>query len=283
MTICVAIKVHDGLVFAADSTTTLATVGPDGRQIIHNTYVNANKVFNLLKGKPVVSMTSGIGNFGNRSISKISKEIRMSLSVADNPLYVDPNEFTIQEISEKARTYILDLYLQLENELRPQGDHVFDYWIGGFGSENHLAELWKVQIINGLCDEPKLILGPEVCDIAWGGQPEAINRLVLGYGQKMPDILKSAGVSDEDLPQLMGLIARNSVAPILSPAMPIQDAIDLSAFLVDATKQYVKFCVGADTVGGETDIAAVTKHEGFKWIRRKHYYPTELNRETDHD
>ncbi len=40
---------------------------------------------------------------------------------------------------------------------------------------------------------------------------------------------------------------------------------------------------GADIVGGETDIATVTKHEGFKWIRRKHYYPPELNlMETDH-
>lgn len=39
----------------------------------------------------------------------------------------------------------------------------------------------------------------------------------------------------------------------------------------------------AVTVGGELDVATVTKHEGFKWINRKHYYSRELNPlETDH-
>ena len=65
--------------------------------------------------------------------------------------------------------------------------------------------------------------------------------------------------------------------------MPIQDAINLADFLVDVTKRYFAFHPGADIVGGSTDIATVTRHEGFKWIKRKHYYPADLNpRETDH-
>tara|TARA_Y100000296_G_C4993570_1_gene166619 strand:- start:257 stop:400 length:144 start_codon:yes stop_codon:yes gene_type:complete len=27
--------------------------------------------------------------------------------------------------------------------------------------------------------------------------------------------------------------------------------------------------------------AAITKHEGFKWIQRKHYYDTNLNQSTE--
>ena len=65
--------------------------------------------------------------------------------------------------------------------------------------------------------------------------------------------------------------------------MPVQDAIDLADFLADLTKRYVAFMPLADTVGGDTDIATFTKHEGFKWIRWKHYYSQHLNRrETDH-
>ena len=65
--------------------------------------------------------------------------------------------------------------------------------------------------------------------------------------------------------------------------MPVQDAIDLADFLVDMTTKYFAFLPGADIVAGDTDIATVTKHEGFKWIRRKHYYPAHLNRRTtDH-
>ncbi|PPD15135.1 MAG: hypothetical protein CTY25_07615 [Methylobacterium sp.] len=65
--------------------------------------------------------------------------------------------------------------------------------------------------------------------------------------------------------------------------MPIQDAIELADFLVDVTKRYFRFKPGADTVGGDTDIAVVTRYERFKWIKRKHFYPAELNpRETGH-
>jgi hypothetical protein len=41
---------------------------------------------------------------------------------------------------------------------------------------------------------------------------------------------------------------------------------------------FVKFSVRrAKTVGGPIEIAAITKHEGFKWIERRHFYPPELN------
>jgi hypothetical protein len=67
------------------------------------------------------------------------------------------------------------------------------------------------------------------------------------------------------------------------PTMPMRDAIELADFLVDTTKGFFRFLPGADVVGGDTDIAAVTKYEGFKWIRRKHFYPAALNPlETDH-
>ena len=65
--------------------------------------------------------------------------------------------------------------------------------------------------------------------------------------------------------------------------MPTIDAIRLADFLVDVTKGYFSFAFGSDIVGGATDLATVTKWEGFKWIRRKHFYPVELNRkDLDH-
>lgn len=61
--------------------------------------------------------------------------------------------------------------------------------------------------------------------------------------------------------------------------MPIQDAIDLSEFLVNLTINYVRFNPGPGVVCGPTDIAAITKHEGFKWVKRKYYYSKQLNQE----
>ena len=64
---------------------------------------------------------------------------------------------------------------------------------------------------------------------------------------------------------------------IVSPAMPIQDAVELAQFLVYTTIQFVRFTPGNPTVGGPIDIATITKHEGFKWVARKHYYDHDLN------
>ena len=78
-------------------------------------------------------------------------------------------------------------------------------------------------------------------------------------------------------------IERQMVTPLVHPAMPVQDAIDLADFLVDLTKRYLVFLPGANVVEGKTDIATVTRHDGFKWIKRKLYYPFHLNpMETDH-
>lgn len=71
-------------------------------------------------------------------------------------------------------------------------------------------------------------------------------------------------------------------APIVFAPMPIQDAIDLGRFLVHAASMYSRFLPGPQVVGGPIEIAAITKHEQFKWISRKHYYDQSLNREPIH-
>jgi hypothetical protein len=60
------------------------------------------------------------------------------------------------------------------------------------------------------------------------------------------------------------------------PAMPMQDAIDLAEFLVDVAEKYARFAPGAPVVGGPIEIAAITKHEGFKWVKRKFYFDRSL-------
>ena len=91
--------------------------------------------------------------------------------------------------------------------------------------------------------------------------------------------LVQKGWSDQDISDLQ----RKIYMPLVHSSMPVQDAINLADFLVDVTKRYVSFLPLANVVGGDTDIATVTKYEGFKWIKRKHYYHEHLNRrDTDH-
>jgi hypothetical protein len=92
-----------------------------------------------------------------------------------------------------------------------------------------------------------------------------------------------AGMEEGAAIELGAFLRERLEVQMLSPTMPVKDAIDLADFLVETTKRFFRFLPGADIVGGDTDIAVVTRYEGFKWIRRKHFYPAALNpRETDH-
>ncbi|MCU0826359.1 MAG: hypothetical protein MUE52_02875 [Tabrizicola sp.] len=280
MTVCVALKVHDCIVFAADSATTLTGQDQTGAQLVVNIYDHANKVFNLHKRLPIAAMTAGIGNFGACSISTISKDLRALFTNGD-PDYALGADYTLEEVATKARKYLFEERFSKLTE-KPMG--TFQYWIGGYSAKQDLGEIWKLQINDGDCPPPHCEASKDVSNmISWGGQTEAINRILLGYGQGLPEALLSAGLPPDKLEACMRHVAARTQAGLANPAMPTRDAIDLAMFLADAQKQFVRFSIGSNTVGGELDVATVTKHEGFKWIKRKHYYSRDLNPlETDH-
>lgn len=276
MTICVAVKVHDCLVFAADSALSLVQGGATV-----NVYAHGNKVFNLVKGLPVCAMFCGMGNIGRSSISALAKDLRSQLSVAPTRGGIRRGNYTISEIAGRTKAFLFERYEALSE--KPADPHSLEFYVGGYSSDSDIAEVWKIVIANGECAGPaQQFEGLENAWVLWAGQPEALNRLILGYSQHLPDALLAGGLEPERLLPLMSKVRSEVGTPLASDPMPTGDAIALADFLVSVTKQYVHFLNGADTVGGDTDIATVTPHEGFRWIKRKHFYPRDLNLETDH-
>lgn len=290
MTICIAVGVHDGMVFAADSASTLSTVAPGGATSVLNVYMHGQKVFNLYKGKPIAAMTCGIGNFGPHSISSLAKELRFILTNGSSDEAINADNYSIHEIVEKTRKFLYDDKFA---RLSPRPNGHFEFWVAGYPSDMSQAfELWKIVFSEGQCQPPVKLTENGGGGIWWGGAIEPVTRLVLGFDDGMRrGICKASGVDPDNVPpeqaaklsHLIECVRNESQVYLHSPAMPMQDAIDLADFLAATAKQYWRFLPGADIVGGETDIATVTRYEGFKWIRRKHYYPRELNvLETDH-
>jgi hypothetical protein len=72
-------------------------------------------------------------------------------------------------------------------------------------------------------------------------------------------------------------VIKSLYVPLSLPAMPIQDAIDLARFLANTAAAFTQFSLRAATVGGPIEVAAITKHEGFKWITRKHFFDQRFN------
>lgn len=53
------------------------------------------------------------------------------------------------------------------------------------------------------------------------------------------------------------------------PLFTLQDAIDLSEYLITATSTFQRFANEVPTVGGEIDIALLTPFHDFQWMKRK--------------
>lgn len=107
MSIAVLIGVHDGVVLAADSASTLTfptppgVVLPPGQQgVVGNVYDNANKIFNLVKGQPIGCITFGSGNIGNSSIGTLIKDLRKKLTDTPEEMAFNAKQYTMEGIAK---------------------------------------------------------------------------------------------------------------------------------------------------------------------------------------
>jgi hypothetical protein len=288
MSIAVLIGVHDGLVLAADSASTLTVVTPQGPGAA-NVYDNANKIFNLIKGTSLGCATFGSGSIGSSSIGTLIKDFRKLLSVTKpeaNTFKFNIEKYTMEEVVS-----LLAGFLGTEcQKLKPAelaGINI-GILIGGYSSGESLGESWSVEIKQGVPEKPLQLRPRDQPGISWGGQGESIQRLVVGFSPRIFEILAKVSQPTKQaqkLAQELGpLLATNLQANMVFAPMPIQDAIDLGKFLVHVAIMFSRFLPGPQVVGGPIEVAAITKHEGFKWISRKHYFDQQFfeNREVVH-
>jgi hypothetical protein len=59
--------------------------------------------------------------------------------------------------------------------------------------------------------------------------------------------------------------------------MPKPDLAAFAESLVTVTSMMRKASIGPETVGGPIDVAIISRHEGFVWVKRKHYFDAKLN------
>lgn len=277
MTIAICVKVHNGVVLAADSASTLH--GPQG---VLNVYTTARKIFNLYKGLPIGLTTWGIGGIGHASISVLAKDLRKRF-MGDGPLHkeyqLDDKNYTMGQVADLTRKFFFEENYLNEFKDTPEGDKPFiGFKLAGYSAGEGLPEVWQIIIDKGNCPPPQLIRPKEEIGINWSGEPEAITRLIKGYSPRLADVLRDdLGVPFEQIAPAMQIIDSKLEAPLLYAPMPIQDAIDLAIYLVEVSIMFSRFMPGAPTVAGPIDVASITKHEGFKWVRRKFWYQAELN------
>jgi hypothetical protein len=289
MTIAVLMKVNDGLVFASDSAATVTQMLPTG-DVGVNVYNNANKIFNLRKGLPIGAMAAGLGNIGSDSISTLAKDLRQRFSgdsAGHQDWKLDEKSYSMDEVVQRVKAFFYDEHYQphmaaLPNAAAlPLGQTLFQLLVGGYDRPPGYPKTYAMTFTPSGCQGPTEVNPGEMCGVTCNGQTEAVIRLLTGVSPKMPQALTNLGVDQQLSTAYADAIRAQVQDPIVNSGMPIKDAIDLAEFLVQVTIGYVRFCPGHPTVGGPVEVAAVTRHEGFKWVQRKHYYDVKLNPVSD--
>jgi hypothetical protein len=266
MTIIVSVKINDGVVMASDSAATFGN-----GQIYHH----ADKIVNLVKGLPIGAMVTGNGGIGNESVSTLLKDLRRRLSDrAQTDWYLEAATYTMEQVAARVRRFLFE-----EKARQLEQDVWMQLRICGYSAGRPLAEIWEVLLAGQNCDAPKRVQHEHESGVLWDGEYQALDRLILGRAPEFPKFLTERGVQQDQVVDMDKAFCRRAYGTLALSAMPTQDAIDLARFLVETTIGFVRFhlTVQPKTVGGPVEIAAITKHEGFRWVQRKHFYPAELN------
>jgi hypothetical protein len=152
------------------------------------------------------------------------------------------------------------------------------YIVAGYSAGSDQPEVWKLEFQGACASPPTPTLEQSTGQHGFRAyaQPDAVDRLFDGYDKQLKGALLAA-IDSANHPDLIQLLENHHKAPV-HVAMPFPDAIALAKFMVETTSGYSHFLLGPDTVGGPVEVAGISLHEGFKWIARKHYFSTDLNK-----
>lgn len=266
MTICVSVRIPEGLVLAADSAVSLeGTITTDkGQQTgILQTFNFANKITRI-KDYPIGVMNWGLASISDRSIQSLLMEWEYDfLPMKDN------EKFTVRGVANKIKEFITERYDKAypPSENQPRlGFFIGGYSHGQFFSDQYQCRLPNQRDWNEV--RPNKPDGSPSFGANWFGQIDAISRLVHGFDSKGIEELVKRGADkdivqkwiDDHVPELQ----------LVFDGMPLQDAIDFANYAVQLTIGRFRFAVGAPLCGGDVDIAVITP-SAFQWAQRKQW------------
>jgi len=305
MSLAINVTTSSGIVLAADSRQSyrnmkgMARIGSD----------TASKLFQLNKrvGCAITGIAFFITESGLKSINSFVEEFkrieeveRMDVAELAEKLYkfLEKNynwKPLLENLKEKIKTDLMTKGFELIGDFTEEkgvlkfkfkdksgreqqgmgGVDRIDMLVAGFNHDG--SHQVFVGYIPGELQEQRnsKIKGKEF-GASWIGQIDVTSRIVLGWDGRifgLPFIqeqMKTLG-ENEIVRQLRGL-----EYVINWGTMTLQDAIDFSALMIKTTEAIQKFSDGIAMdpgdmpgVGGDIDIAVITRDKGFVWVKKK--------------
>lgn len=262
MTLVVSLRVPDGVVLAADSLQTTQAVIVPGLEEFKTTCPKCNeqitvKEIHMPPFQMPMSTSSyaqklfpfqkkfGVASFGSGIVN--NRTIYYHMKILDKSLF--ESEESVDSVSKAAGKILNYFDVELKKELKqrnldiasaPEEFYPFGFQIVGYEADDDISGK-TIEVLIGKDSRKKDIAG--------------IGCTVSGDRQVVTKLWE---LREED-PRLATDYGRFS----------LQDAIDYAEFSIRTTALHQRFSNTIPTVGGDMDIALVTTHSGFRWIKFK--------------
>ena len=262
---------------------------------VTNSWDGVTKMFALSSDSrtPVAAVTAGLARLNDRSMKSYADEFLRDKTA--NALV----QRTVEEVANNFLIFMRRHYDQhyADSPLPPELRDGPVFLVGGYNAASHMPSLFRVNVQNN-----SVILehAPGTFGIAWDGQSDAVERLMRGYDivlrdsierqinaeitalrkimdnaatltpQKILDrtdrsLLESMDNEPPEVPRV-SIDWDNFKWDIAYGNLPVQDLIDLTAYLVGLQSGRAKFGKGIATVGGRTRIGLIRKQEGVEML-----------------
>ena len=267
MSLGIVFKGPEGIVLAADSRVTL--MAQLGGQMLPATFDNTTKLLRINRHDYVGVVTYGLGALGMGPVSP--RTAHSYISEFEDSLG-KKKRFKLVEFAEKLSSFFMK---QWENQKMPKiEDHVkgrgpdMVFLLGGYNADEPYGRVYEIGIPSRPTPKewhPGNSFGP-----VWGGQQEFVGRLIHGFDPNLPGLVQqNLKLTDEQVEKLKAELSKEIQKKIPYPFLPLQDCVNLSVLLIQTTMQMQSFYVGLRGVGGEIDVATITKTGGFQPVREK--------------
>ena len=251
MTICVSVRVPDGIVLGTDSMSAVMGIQPDGQYGIVKTYKNARKLVQIANS-PIGVFIYGQANIGKRSVYELIGEFDF-----------DAKFNTVGKIATKLAKYIEGEYQREFSARIKEEQPTLGLYLAGSSPESQPLEEWEIRFPrNPTLRKPRQ---DEDYGVEWRGITTPFMRLYRGYDPEVLTYLQASGAAPQ---QVKKIKEGNEFSTLIAfNFMPLQDAVDFAAFVLRTTIRYNQFEIGNATCGGSLQIAAITAESGFQWVQ----------------
>lgn len=247
-----SVKVRDGLVLGTDSMTTI--IGAGGNVL--KTYANAKKLFQVGEF-PVGVMTWGAGNLGQRSIGGLIREFGQTLTPEEGA--------SVETVADRLYGFMRPQYDQAFPGATPGQGKDLGLFVSGYSEGQPLGEEFEFLLPRD--GTPKRVRAADQMGSAWRGVDRPFTRLAQGVDPAMIAAFKAKGASDAEVEQILST-TRLMVA---FDGMPVQDAVNYCAYILDTTIGYSAFHWGSQACARPLQIASILPDDGFRWIARPRF------------